>query len=167
MDLFGKSARPTFNDEMRSELAKEIGKEIFEWCDGDTSLEDCISNCEEIFKCHSNDNGYELAKEFDDKGYSPDLQLVEILDGVWSTQSDLIKKAVKKWVIEDAIKPQFEIGSNVIVKYGHEKCEGTITGAYSETAEYQVAIPSEGMTIEGSRRAIIKYENAEPITQSV
>ena len=167
MDLFGKSPRPTFNDEMRLVLAKEIGKEIFEWCNGETSLKDCIADTDEILKQHSSDNGYELAKEFDDKGYSPDPQLVGILDGVWSSQHDLIVKAVKKWVIEDKIKPQFEVGINVIVKYGWEKVEGIITGAYPETAEYKVMIPSDGMTVEGSKRAIIKYENAELIPQTV
>ena len=161
MDLFGKSPRPTFNDEMRLELAKEIGQEIFEWCNGDTPLKICISDCEEIFKWHSNDNGYELAKEFEDKGYSPDSSLVELLDSIDHSKRELVRKAVKIWVIEDKIVQQFELGTNVIVQYGHNKVEGTITGTYSETAEYQVAIPSEGMTIEGSRRAIIKYENAE------
>lgn len=163
MDLFGKSPRPTFNEAMRLELAKEIGKEVFDWCNGDTPLEDCISDCNDIFKYHVNDNGYELAKEFEDKGYSPDPQLVEILDGVWSAQSDLIRKAVKKWVIEDKIEPTIEVGASVIVQYGHKKVEGVITGTYPETAEYKVMIPSEGMTLEGSKRAIIKYENAELI----
>lgn len=163
MDLFGKSPRPTFNEAMRFELAKEIGKEIFDWCNGETSLADCISDCNDIFKYHVNDNGYELAKEFEDKGYFPDTELVEILDRVWSAKDDLIRKAVKKWVTEDDIKPSIEIGASVLVQYGHNKVEGTITGLHSETAEYKVAIPSEGLTIESNKRAIIKYENAELI----
>lgn len=168
MDLFGKSPRPTFNEAMRLELAKEIGKEIFDWCDEETPLKQCISDCNDIFKYHINDNGYELAKEFEDKGYSPDPELVELLDNrIWSSQSDLMRKAVKKWVIEDKIEPTIEVGANVLVQYGHKKVEGIITGTYSETAEYQVAIPSEGMTVEGSRRAVIKYENAELIEKKV
>lgn len=166
MDLFGKSPRPVFNDEIRLELAKQIGKEIFEWCNGETPLEDCVSDCNDIFKWHVSENGYVLAKEFEDRWYSPDANLVEILDSVWSEQNELIRQAVKKWVIEDDIKPQFEIGKSVIVQYGLKKVEGIITDIYSETAEYIVAI-SEGMTpLDGSIRAIIKYENAELITEN-
>lgn len=165
MDLFGQSPRPSFNKDMKAELAKIIGKEIFEWCEGETDLEDCISDFEEIYKYHSNDNGYELAKQFEREGYSPDGALVELLEGIWVDKNELIRNAVKKWVIEDDIKPSIEIGTNVIVQYGNKKVEGTITGTYLETAEYKVMIPSEGMTIEGTRRAIIKYENVELINQ--
>lgn len=163
MDLFGKSPRPTFNDVMRSKLAEEIGKEIFEWGNGKKPLERCISDCEEIFQYHVNDNAYELAKEFDYKGYSPDSQLVEILDSVGSSQSSLIRNAVKKWVIEDNIQPEFQVGTVCMVKYGSKTVEGSITDIRIETAEYLVCIPSEGMKIEDSRRAIIKYENAQLI----
>ncbi len=161
MDLFGKSPRPRFNDEIRSLLAKEIGKEIFEWCNEDVSLNECISDCEEIFKYNINDNGYELAKKFEDKGYSPDTELVDLLDQIWSSKDDLIRTAVEKWVIEDKIEPPYGMGTNVIVQYGHKKVEGTITEIKHKTAEYHVAIPSEGMTIDGDRRAVIKYEYAE------
>ncbi len=167
MDLFGKSPRPIFNASMRAELAKTLGQEIYDWCNGETDLEDCIEDCDYILQHNSNDNGFELAKEFDDKGYSPDLQLVEILDGVDSSIRDLVREAVKQWVIDDNIKPQFEMDTTVMVKYGFKKVEGIITGHYPETAEYKVAIPSEGMSIETTRRAVIKYENAEAVPQTV
>jgi len=159
--------RPIFNDELLLELSKAVGKEVFEWCSEDTPLEECVSHCKRILKFHSNDNGYELAKEFEYIGYIPDPQLVELLDGVYSTKSDLIRNATKKWVIENKIEPPIGIGTTCIVKYGHKKVEGTITGTYSETAEYQVAIPSEGMPIDGTSRAIIKYEDAELINSPV
>jgi hypothetical protein len=47
--------------------------------------------------------------------------------------------------------------------YGNKCLEGIVTGYYTETAEYQVCIPSEGMKLEDSRRAVIKYENAKLI----
>ncbi len=68
--------RPKFNDEMRKELAQIVGKIVFEWCNGDTELETCIEDAEEILRYRYNVDGYTLAKEFDDKGYYPDASLV-------------------------------------------------------------------------------------------
>jgi len=160
MNLFGKSPRPYFNDEMLSELAKNIGKEIFEWCDGETSLDDCIADCKEIFDLNMRDNGYEFAKDFEDKGYSPDAELVEILDSVCYKKYQLVKSAVKKWVIEDKIEPEFEIGTTIITNW-EDEVEGIVTGYNKDTAEYLVCIPSKGMTMNDTRRAVIKYEDAK------
>ena len=163
MDLFGKEPRPAFNNQMRTELAKKLGEQVNNWCNNETSLEDCISDTEEILKHNINGDGYELAKEFEDKGYGADSELVEILDGVWFQTSKLVRDAIKRWVITDDIKPQFEIGTTVIVNYGSKKVEGQITDINTDTAEYLVCIFSEGMEIDKTRRAIIKYENAEAL----
>lgn len=40
--------RPTWNDEMVKELSKIVGKQVNEWCDDETPLEDCIETAEEI-----------------------------------------------------------------------------------------------------------------------
>ena len=161
MNLFGKEPRPTFNDEMKSELAKVIGKEVFEWCNGETPLEDCIEDTKNILRYNINGNGFEIAKDYDDKGYSPDAELVEILDDVCYKASTILEAAVKKWVVEDKIEPQLEIGTLCVVKYGRKTLEGIIDGYKKETAQYKVVIESEGMTTSGSQRAIINYEDAE------
>jgi len=167
MDLFGKSPRPTFNDDMLVLLSEEIGKEICQWNSDGTSLANCVEDARDILKRNHYQNGYDLAKEFEDKGYSPDAQLVEILDSVDYSKIALVTKSVKKWVIEDKIEPPFEILTKVIVQYGHKKVEGTITNFHKETAEYLVCIESEGHSIDGSTRAVIKYENAETQTEQI
>jgi hypothetical protein len=70
--------RPTWNDEMVKELAQIVGKQVNEWCNDETPLEDCIETAEKVLKWHSNDNGYELAKEFEDEGFSSDSELVTV-----------------------------------------------------------------------------------------
>ena len=161
MDLFGKSPRPRFNDAMRSELAAKLGKSVFEWCNKGTPLADCIEDCEEILKWNINDEAFELAKEFESKGYSPDLELVEILDGVWFLQNDLVDKAEKRWVIEDDIQPKFVVGQRVIVLSGGKKVSGEISGIYPESAKYNV-------TVEGAKtNLIIRYEDTEQDTEKI
>lgn len=154
MDLFGKSPRPRFNDAMRSELAGKLGKSVFEWCNGETPLAACIEDCEEILKWNINAEAFELAKELEKEGYSPDLELVEILDSVWLLQNDLVDKAERRWVIEDDIKPVFVVGQRVIVLSVGKKVSGEISGIYPETAKYKVSVEQGG-----KKDLIIKYES--------
>lgn len=154
--------RPTFNDEMRLELAKIIGKEVYDWCNGDTDLEDCINDCNDVFRLETS-NAFEMAKDLERKGYSPDAELVEIMDGVYYEQSRLVEKAVKQWVIDNDIQPPIKGQARVMVKYGWNKVEGIIVGVYADRALYKVCIPSEGMTVDGDRSALIKYEDATEI----
>ena len=102
-----------------------------------------------------------MAKEFESKGYSPDLELVEILDGVWFLQNDLVDKAEKRWVIEDDIQPKFVVGQRVIVLSGGKKVSGEISGIYPESAKYKV-------TVEGAKtNLIIRYEDTEQDTEKI
>jgi phosphorylcholine metabolism protein LicD len=160
MDLFGKTPRPVFNEEMLSELAKQVGKQVFEWCNGDTSLERCVSDSLGIVK-HVDRDGYQIAKDFERIGYCPDSELVEILEGVDSLRYNILSNAIKKWVVSDEIVPEIKIGASVIVLFGRKKVEGIVTGYHEEVAMYKVCIPSQGMTIKSSNRALINYENAE------
>ena len=98
------ATRPTWNDEMVKELAKIVGKQVNEWCNDEIPLEDCIEDAEEILKWHSNDNGYGISKEFEDKGFSPDSELVEILDSVSYERIKVREKFIKKWVAENNLK---------------------------------------------------------------
>lgn len=56
------TTRPTWNDEMVKELAQIVGKQVNEWCNDETPLEDCIEIAEKILKWHSNDDGFEKQK---------------------------------------------------------------------------------------------------------
>ena len=87
--------RPTWNNQMLKELAKIVGEKVNEWCYDETPLEDCIEIAEKVLQWHSNDNGYEIAKEFEDEGFSPDSELVEILDGVSYDRSKVQETFIK------------------------------------------------------------------------
>lgn len=164
MNLFGKDERPkNLTDEQKDKLAVKIGKKICEWCNKETSLELCIEDTKEILSFNYNDNGFDLAKAYEDKGYSPDAELVYILEDIPYIRYEILNKAIEKWVIEDKIEPEFEIGTICNVKYGAKLLEGVIVDYNKKLAQYKVVIESEGMTINGSMRAIVNYEDAELI----
>lgn len=155
-----KLERPQFDAAMLDALAQKIGKEIFEWASEEPDLDEVIEDTKRILKRHHSDNGYEIAREFDGAGYCPDAYLVEILEGVYSEKYDLLRIATIDWVKRENIKPEFLIGTSITFRSALKMKEGIITGYREETAEYLVCIPSDGHTLEGSTRAIIKYESA-------
>lgn len=132
-----KCVRPTWNDEMTKELAQIVGKEVNEWCNNENDLEDCIETSFKILRWSRNLNGYEIAKEFEDEGFSPDSDLVDILDSVSYESHRITEKAVKKWVTENNLKLKYEVGKNVLaklVRMGNVECE--IVDIYPETLQY-------------------------------
>ena len=157
--------RPTWNDndEMRKQLAEIVGKRVFDWCneDGsdDTDLDDCIEIAFNILKYHSHDNGYEIAKEFENEGFSPDAILVEILDGVSIDKYEVQQKMVKEWVKENNLELDLEVGQKVITKFikeGELECE--IVQLYPETMEYGLWHKKFGYA-KGKGNRLVNYEN--------
>lgn len=131
--------RPKFNDEMRKELAQIVGKIVFEWCNGETELETCIEDAEDVLQFNHNEDGYTLAKEFDNKGYSVDTMLVDELDCVPNEASVIEKKYIQQWVKDNNLTLDIEIGTEV--KYHHWKDQykiGKVVKLYPETMQYGV-----------------------------
>ena len=152
--------RPTWNNEMLKELAKIVGEQVNEWCNDETPLEDCIEIAEKVLQWHSNDNGYQIAKEFEDEGFSPDTQLVEILDGVSYDKMKVKETFIKKWVAENNLTLELTEGQKVIAKlFLKGEVEGEIVKLYPETMQY-------GFWYEGIRREKGKfhtYVNSENV----
>lgn len=151
--------RPTWNDEMVKELAQIVGKQVNEWCNDETPLEDCIEKAEKVLQWHSNDNGYEIAKEFEDEGFSPDSELVEILDGVSYERSKVQETFIKKWVTENNLKLELTEGQKVIVKLVRKgEVEGEIVKLYPETMQYAFWHTGQGYE-KGKGHTYVNFEN--------
>jgi hypothetical protein len=153
------ATRPTWNEEMVKELAQIVGKQVNEWCNDETPLEDCIETAEKVLQWHSNDTGYELAKEFEDEGFSPDSELVEILDSASYDRSKVQETFVKKWVAENGLKLELIEGQKVIAKLAHKgEVEGEIVKLYPETMQYGFWHENQGRE-KGKGHTYINFEN--------
>lgn len=151
--------RPTWNDEMVRELAQIVGKQVNEWCNNKTPLEDCIETTEKILQWHSNDNGYELAREFEYKGFSPDSELVEILDSVSYGRIKVQETFIKRWVVENNLKLDLVEGQKVIAKLVHKgEVEGDIVKLYPETMQYGFWHEGQGFE-KGKGHTYVNFEN--------
>lgn len=139
--------RPKWNDVMTKELAQKMGKIVFDWCNDDTELSDCVEYSEEILKYNHDEDGYKLAKELEDKGFSPDVMLVDELDCVSNMGSVILKNHIQKWVIDNSLK--LEIKMNTEVHYNEWKDRikpGKIVKLYPETLQYGVRTPEQSET---------------------
>lgn len=121
-------------------------------------LESCIEDCKAILEDHWDDDGYQLAKRFEDKHYDITTMLVEELDVVSHDANDLLKKSVKEWVIANDVKLSLSVGDKVIFDAWRKNNEtGEIMKLYPETAQYGVWCESLEKP-KGSTHYMINFE---------
>lgn len=107
------------------------------------------------------DDGYEAAKNLDSyHGWSPDADLVEVLDGFSSDLWKAHREAVAAWVKEYDIKPALKIGMRCKAKWGNEEITGVVKEIDDKHATYTVQ-----RTDDENGGAIVDFEDAEEITQ--
>ena len=152
-------ARPTWNYEMVKELAKIVGKKVNEWCNDETPLKKCIEITEKILKWHSDDNGYELAKDFENEGFYPDSELIKILHHVSCDRSKVEESFIKKWVADNNLKLELVEGQKVTAKLVRKgEVEGDIVKLYPETMQY--GFWHQGLRCEkGKGHNYVNFEN--------
>lgn len=108
--------RPTRRDpDVIQAAANQLAPDVFKWCgDGDTTLEDITTDLVKALRWKT--DGYELARELDD--YSPDAELVEILDKADILIHAAQRKACEEWVKSTRI-PAPAIGMQVAAITDH------------------------------------------------
>lgn len=151
--------RPTWNDEMVKELAQIVGKQVNEWCNDETPLEDCIETAEKVLQWHSNDDGYAIAKEFEYEGFSPDSELIVILDYVYYDRNKIQETFIKKWVADNNLKLELVEGQKVVAKLVRRgEVEGEIVKLYPETMQYGFWYEGQ-CSVKGQGHTYVNFEN--------
>ena len=134
-------SRPTINSILViQKAAEQLLPKINEWGEDSFRLDDLLK----ILKDSFSDNGYQLAKDFEDLGCEPDLELVEILDSVIFIKLQCQKELIKEWVINNNISSTKKEGDIVTIKHNRKNITGEIVRVDSELAQYLVCCQSEG-----------------------
>lgn len=154
--------RPTWGETMINELAEIMAVKINRWCNDETDLDDCREVGKKVFRHSYNDDGYELAKDFEREGFSPDLELVEILDCASYEGTEILRNHIKEWVKSENIKADLSIGDNVRFLRGRTPVFGEIVKLYEDTAMYGIYVESEGH-IKGQSCTLIDFEKVTKI----
>lgn len=164
--------RPVWGDKIRKELAEIVGGELHMWDGGLVdSLDRCIGYMHKLLERHPNEDGYGLARALEcDEGFTPDTELVDILDGVQYKKYELINKAVKEWVKEYALTLDFEVGQKVIATVNRrgkvETSEFEVVKLYPETMQYGLWNESLGYS-EREGCLLVEFEKVTALTTHI
>lgn len=128
--------RPKSNDPAIIEAAiREVMPEVVKWLGDEKVPEDQLLRDLTRALRHSHD-GYKAARSLDSDGWSPDAELVEILDGY--SVSGAHREAEKSWVIANGIVPRHALGAVVSARWGGKTVSGPIYRIEAETAHYVI-----------------------------
>ena len=149
--------RPTYRDPAAEvEVAEKMANKIQEWLKGggeESEYSELLADCIKVIKhTTKGDDGYSIAKDFEDLYYQPDARLVELLDSTTFWMHDAETKAVTQWVKDNNIQPKLAVGDKVSAKLSSFK---TITGEISSIKD----LVGQYCILDGHITYIAAYEN--------
>jgi hypothetical protein len=164
--------RPVYNcDEVCAATAEALYNDVKAWL---TQAGDPAPDKQETLKdlaraiSHSMlMDGYEIAKELDDDGwFNINSELVEILDKAYWNAKNAHRELIKKWIVENNITNQFNVGDVVTVNRKYKKpVQGEIIDMNKDEATYSVFCESlghirkeEGKMRAGTTAIIVPFE---------
>lgn len=158
-----KPTRPKHNDPAIVQAAIEKMKDrVWRWTqqDGpDAYITEANVLTDLTRACSHRNDGYDIAHDLDSRGWSPDAELVDILDNFGMYKSTAFVKAQEEWVKSNGITPPFIAGTKVKAQWGGNEIVGVVkvdeAGHYSPTGQF--ALDVEGR--QGS--PIVKWEDCQ------
>jgi hypothetical protein len=136
--------RPKYHDEDVLKCAAELlTEEVVGWSNGQEPHEQVLADLIEALSFGKTD-GYELANKLQRKGWTPDAQLVEILDTADYRRSQAHKEAVMAWVKAHDLKLQLQMGAVVSIEHDGKMYQGEIVNLNHEVAQYTVFVKELG-----------------------
>lgn len=138
--------RPKLSDGYIAKAAAEdLLPELMEWAEaGESERANYLADATEVMKHAWLQNGYQLARDLERKGYDPDARLVEILDGATSLLSNRHHRAVKDWVKGWNVTVPWSIGQMAKVKARGKEYIGEVTAIREDEATCIVTVAELG-----------------------
>jgi len=154
-------ARPTrSNPAVREYAVKQLAEDCAEWDMEGDETESCKRGWEAaLSECHLMDNGYEIARDLERHGVSPDAALVEILDSASSYVWTAHDRLVKAWVAENKIIAPLAVGQAITCRYG----EGLIVKLDEANARFVFQPYGKEAEYAGGGGILVEYEAAQAI----
>lgn len=161
--------RPTINDdEIIKIAAAALAPKVIKWMKsedwslGDSpTVEEVADDLEKAMRWGN--DGYDIAKNLDTKGYSPDEQLVDVLSQAFTLTRNALIAAEVEWVKASGAQP-IPIESKVRWKRKHQELVGIVTSNHQD-GKSTVMYPDLGHIREGvgSHGYIIQWEELEVV----
>ena len=139
------SERPRRNDP-RAVLAaaKALLPDVKEWLRGDQAQPNDEGTLADLTKAMLYDrDAYQIARNLERQFWSPDGELVEILNSAYRALDDAENDLVKEWVESQGVTVPFYVGQIVEFFSGAKQRTGTITAIQADVAKCVVAPPDD------------------------
>lgn len=157
--------RPGPNDEaVDALLAERMLGRVLDWLrqsgEKDPDGDEVREELEEVMELET--DGYQIARNLDNKGWDVDADLVAILDSAQSKRYFIANELVAKWVTDNNILPPLAVGAIVGFKQERNTYAGEITKIDAKHATYTVFCGELGHVREGNGTygVILPYELA-------
>jgi len=172
------SRRPgRYSAEVLAVAAHEIGKKLLEWVDASigssartTTLEECVEDALDMLEQKRGTiyDGYELARYLEEyHHYSPDSQLVDILEDAWGEITNAHDEAVWDWVSrENVAVPEAYLGKTVNFTFMGERNSGDIIEIKARVAKVVIS-PEMGHEMKSDKPSavgiVVDWEDVEEL----
>jgi hypothetical protein len=148
--------RPNRNSPEILEDVIDIMKfEVFEWFQGAMSLDQLTVNLRETLTDKWMEDGYVLARRFEDITGGSDSDLVTLLDTVSGIHLAIYSMHIKFWVQRNNLKPKFKVGTKVYLNTQDSALANKVFEVfqvYGKTLTYAIKVegenPSEDKAVE-------------------
>jgi hypothetical protein len=160
--------RPTLEDKAVLEnIAAKIFPEVKQWLENagqvftDIDEQGLFDVLVEVIHHHLPEwNGYAMAKELEGDGWSPDADLVAILNECSAYAIGALRIEIIRWVKTNGLVPLFTVGDLVWVAIkGEPSMEGSVAEVQPETLEYIVQVGHSALLI--SQEGIVSHGGGE------
>lgn len=145
--------RPSRSDEDILAVAIDaIVPEVERWSGSKLSVEE-IADCRDLLRSgllwHS--NGYEFARDFDRRGWTPDSELVDILENADTKLYHALRAAEEAWLTASQARPALTVGTKVVLPPEQENAgwPGEIVRINETAGTYTVFVESLGHVRDG------------------
>jgi len=144
--------RPSRNDDcVKQKAAEEMAPTVMNWAEEDVThtnypnaLKECVADIKNVLACDL--DGYGLCRALEEKGYSPDDDLVEIMGDAFWVLNRCVTTATKEWLAcQPQIAPPLE---SVVTAVDGDPIEGVVAKNYDD-GKSLVCIPSKGHVRDG------------------
>lgn len=133
-----------YDEAVTKKVAQALLDDVAEWADSADDKDRILADLTKILGDSFDDDGYAISKDMERRGYSPDADLVEILDRASVERYSAHKEVMADWVRANDLTLSIPVGAAVSVKMGGKDHVGQIRDRDPATAQYAVFIPALG-----------------------
>lgn len=125
-------------------------------------LADIIDQLKESIRYES--DGYRICRDLENEGWSPDAEMVQVVDRVESIRQSVLDSAVANWIVDAQIEPAFKVGDTVEFLHKDRRFSGQVIDVDMRRGHYTVFCSDLGHVGKGklgTRGLILEFEKCE------